>query len=171
MPALQLSDGQTLAVHGIFPRSRVLTWADVEARRFAFRWLVDTLRVPPAQLRALQPDAARWAAAGLVTAADCADMAAWPLDPLLHLGLQAVNLIGFPAAQLRAFGVRVGAMRERGLSGALMPLFHFSLAEWCALGATGEDIAALCSDAQCRLCFGTPLLETMAACAGHAGCI
>lgn len=154
MPAVHLTPAQTIKVHGLFPRSSLLTWNDVTMKALTFRYLLETLKIPVQKIHSMQPDTEAWVQAGLVGLPECKVMRLWPLNPLKHLGLSTDKLIGFSADELVQFGVSFAAMVECGLHPTLMQLFHFSLSEWTRLGMTVEFVARM-KDAHCLLLFGT----------------
>lgn len=170
MHPLKLSDGQTLRVYGLLPSTSMLDWDTVVRRSLRFRFLHDTLRLTPRQLYSLQPNAMAWVAAGLVSFDDCAHMTAWPLNPLVHLGVPADRLIGHSATSLAQYGVTFAQMQQAGLSFSMMQLFHFSLREWQSLGFTCNDAQRL-PDSVARLMFGMSAHDTVQACTTDAACI
>jgi hypothetical protein len=153
MRRIRLTDGQSVRLYGLLPTCFMLDWDTVVRMRLRHRWLRETLRLTAAQLRDLQGDAAAWAGAGLVDAGDCAAMREWPLNPLVHLQTPVDELRSHAAADLRQYGVSFAQMQQAGLTNDTMLLFHFSLAEWQALGFSQADARTL-TDTQARLLFG-----------------
>eukprot|EP00961_Rhodomonas_salina_P159698 2150710-Rhodomonas_salina.1 len=156
MPApscVQLSHGQVLKVYGFFASTTLLSWSDVVARSLSFRFLHRTACLTAAQLHRIQPSAVAWVEKGLVDLQDVPDMLLWPLNPIVDLHTPVDRLLGMPSDTLAKSWVTYQHLLDSGLTADIMPLFHFSLAEWQKVGLTAEHVSWM-SGLQTQRLFG-----------------
>eukprot|EP00961_Rhodomonas_salina_P172437 2325351-Rhodomonas_salina.2 len=150
---VQLTHGQVLKVYGFFATSTLLSWSEVTDRSLSFRFLHRTACLTAAQLHRVQPSAAAWVESGLADLQDVPDMLLWPLNPVRDLHTPVDRLLGTPADTLAKSGATYQHLLDGGLTADVMPLFHFSLAEWQALGLTADHVRWM-SEVQTRRLFG-----------------
>lgn len=159
MGVIQLTPGQTIKVHGLFPQSYVLTWEHICERKLSVSFLYNHVRIDKHGLYRLQSDAHAWVEQGLCCIDDCDALSLLPLNPLEHLKVPLDKLIGFPVQRLLDYGVTYSNMLSAGMTPNVMMLFHFSLADWESIGMH-EDLVYSLTQVQCKYLFGMSVRDT-----------
>lgn len=157
---IKLSAAQTIAIHGMFPRTRILKWQDVVEREdLTFDSLVE-MNFTTGQLYNLQSDPSEWARHKKIGMKHVLQMQRWKMNPITHLKCDLFELLSqqWDVSTLKHIGVDYQDLLDIGLTAEIMPLFGFNLMGWMSLNFTREHMRTM-KDHQIVQVFGMTKMQ------------